>query len=537
MTTSGLTSTPGIVSEDAIDYLLLPELNAQATGGSLETTSDDSRLSLSPNPSSSSSSASSTSYITPDEGEHDRANWPTGGFDPSWMNDTSSDEDEERDDERSSLSLLDYNDRDLDRTTIGPRQLFTPVIRSPLEPLLPQRYNSPSVFLDSDRSGYNVKSISFGTLDDRTYKGFAIEREVGVENGRIALQTGGGGGGGIDISGYGFEHSSAFHLKFPPGSVQALYFLRHPRNDSGGGEVEKVSLVVSTLQTPVFRASISSRADYEESSTARVSALDTEHYRLVPYLSKYFLIELSFVMDEIFNPYEPLPATFDNFLFDLDQLENFPSPTYLDSTNFTVKRNSTSEYSPEILEELSSSFGGFDSPSLAFPLEWMVYDGTLTPTEVISLIEDHVRAWEVTVDYDEELVEEILYELRTTLVEKRQARFEYFQRGDSFVEENKVRFEGVEKEAELAREKVIARRKGLERDGEPVEGLLAAGEAKISRKRPHKKGRRHAKVTLEERGKRNLYWAKSVIVTPSGSIKIQGRSVEKVSSSLQLTPE
>lgn len=154
--------------------------------------------------------------------------------------------------------------------------------------------------------------------------------------------------------------------------------------------------------------------------------------------------------------------------------------------------------------------------------------------EVISLIEDHVRAWEVTADYDEELVEEILYELRTTLVEKRQARFEYFQRDDFFVEDNKVSFEGVEKEAELAREKVIARRKGLERDGEPVEGLLAAGEAKISRKRPHKKGRRHAKVTLEERGRRNLYWAKSVIVTPSGSIKIQGRSVEKVSSSLYL---
>ncbi|GAA5993355.1 hypothetical protein JCM5350_005231 [Sporobolomyces pararoseus] len=490
---------------------------------SIDSTSLDSRPSLSTFPSFSTSLSSASTLLDCDL-KSNKSKWPSGGFEPSWM---------ETSEENFSLSTVDSRESLIDFTfasefLIGPRQEFTPVPRQPLEPLLPERFNSPSVFLDPTRTGYKIESIALGTLNDRTFHEFLVERHVVIDNGRIALQSGGGGGGGIDISGYGFEHSAAFHLKFVPGSVQALYFLRDSSSESDSNDddaVEKVTLIVSTLQTPIFRASLSSRGDFEETSTARVSGLDSEHYRVVPYLSKYYLVQLSFATNEIFNPHEPLPSTFENFLFDLDQLDNFPSPTYLDPNTVSLEQNTTSEYSRSILAELSASFGGFDSPSLAFPLEWNIYDGTLTPSEVLLLIEDHVKAWEVTADYDEEIVEEILYELRTTLVEKRQARFDAIKRGESFEDNKKRRFEGVEREAELARQRVLERKKGIE--GEGGDGLLQAGEAKLSR-RPHRKGK--GKVTLEERGKKNLYWARGVVVTPSGSVRIQGKSIEKTNS-------
>ncbi|GAA5913146.1 uncharacterized protein JCM6883_006539 [Sporobolomyces salmoneus] len=498
---------------DESTYLALPPRSEEeGTAGSTETTSVESRPpSPSPSTVSSCSFSSFSTAPTPEEIEvRDTSRWPSGGFEPSWMESRSSSD--EIDDDDSFHDVEHF-------TLVTPRQPFNSIRRLPLEPLLPQRFNSPSVFLDPDRSGYRITSISLGNLDDRTFHRFAVERRVPIDNGRLALLP--GGGGGLALSGYGFEYDSAFHLTFPPGSVQALHFLQSPvspHRTAPEDEVDRISLIVSTWQTPIFRASTSSRNDFVETSTPRVSALDEEHCRLVPYLSQYFLIELSFAKNEIFNPFEPLPSSFENFLFDLDQLEGFPSPTYLDSTNFSVDRVPQSEYSQEVLERLSTSFGEFDSPSLTFPLEWIVRDATLTPDEVLLLIKEHVRAWEVTADYDEHVVEEILYELRTTLVEKSLGRFNAYKRKESKQENERFKFEGVEKEAEFARQKVLERRKAGNAD------LLGGGKTVSGRR----KGSR--KVTEEDRRKRNLYWSKSVVVTPSGSIRVQGKNVDKTNS-------
>lgn len=145
------------------------------------------------------------------------------------------------------------------------------------------------------------------------------------------------------------------------------------------------------------------------------------------------------------------------------------------------------------------------------------------------MIEEHVRAWEATVGYDEEVVEDILYELRTTLVEKRQRRYERFKRGESLGEGDgeamEFRFEGVEEEAELARQRVVERRK-LEEGGGVGNDLLDGRIGRDGKK--YRRGQRKGRVSLEERGKRNVHFSRGVVVTLSGSIKIQGKSIEKV---------
>ncbi|GAA5883920.1 hypothetical protein JCM16303_004701 [Sporobolomyces ruberrimus] len=494
--------------------------------GRREPTSDDStRCQFSSSSSHSSPSATTTETTTDNIEVRDTSKWPTGGFEPSWMEPTTSDEESDLEFNRMLASSVNA------QTTlegVGPPQEFEPIERRPLEPLLPQRFNSPSTFLDSGRSGYRVKSLALGSLDESFFRGFNVEREIDIENGRLALI--GERGGGIDISGYGFEYSSAFHIKFVAGSVQTMYIVR-PRSDGLiVEELEEVTIIVSTLQTPVFRASISARADYYATSQPRVSALDEDHSRIVPYLSRHFLVRLSFSPEDSFNPLETLPATFPNLVFDLERLETIPSPTYIDSSTFSINEGPSS-YSSEILKELSTELGEFDSPALTFPLSWILYDSTLTPREILVLIEEHVRAWEATVGYDEEVVEDILYELRTTLVEKRQRRYERFKRGESLGEGDgeamEFRFEGVEEEAELARQRVVERRK-LEEGGGVGNDLLDGRIGRDGKK--YRRGQRKGRVSLEERGKRNVHFSRGVVVTLSGSIKIQGKGIEKTNS-------
>ncbi|GAA6020781.1 hypothetical protein JCM11491_004647 [Sporobolomyces phaffii] len=463
--------------------------------------------------------------------------WPTGGFDPSWMDQLSPGADDSHDDDEISPSP------DARLPGIGPRQRFTPIPRGPLDPLLPERFNSPAVFLDSDRAGYAVTSIALGTLDDRTFEAFTVERDVAIENGKLAMYSGkrggGGGGGGLDLSGYGFDHSPAFHIRFLPGSVRALYFVRP--GTAGDGRVEHVTLVVSTVETPVFRASVSARADFDETATARVSALDRDHLALVPYLSRDFLVRLAFrAPRDVFNPRESLPATFDNFEFDLAQLEAFPHPLDLDPDRFVEAvglGDGNGDYSRRAVDELSTALGEVDRPNLAFALAWIAYDATLRPRQVVALVDDHVAAWDATAGYDDDTVDDVVYELRTRLVEKRHKRFQRFQRGgyqalsstslgddDDDVDSrgDSARFEGLEGEAEAARKRVIERR----------DAAAGEGSSRLIPTTGYPRSRRRAKrgESLEERGKRNLYWMKSVVVTPSGTIKLQGKSVEKTNS-------
>ncbi|GAA5893038.1 hypothetical protein JCM5296_003412 [Sporobolomyces johnsonii] len=413
-----------------------------------------------------------------------------------------------------------------------PSQLprLSPPVRQPFEPFLPEHVGSQTVKLSKPRRGYRVSSLCLGTFNEQTFDEFIVERNAKLVQGVLGVNK--GKTSEIALSGYGFQGHSAILLTFPAGSISALYFGPIKLvTGHDGQQLERVDLVIQTSYTPTFAAYCSTLANREATRHVRVSAFDKEHHRLVPFLSRHFLLTLELPVSP---PHaaanaSPLAGSLDDLLastsFTSDSY-SLPSPLHLPLLNVLCAR---CHYSEHELSSLSTELAMSVSPALAFPLEWIVRDGTLTPHEVRDLVSDHVVPWETTASYGEDVAEDILYELRTQLVEEREKRAGRIRRGDDALEESRGRARGVDvaREAERARRKVVEERERVklldkeeDRDGGREEGVRTEGKGKG-------KGR---KGGIEDKVRRTHYWSRSVVVTPSGTIKFQGRLLDKTNA-------
>lgn len=155
------------------------------------------------------------------------------------------------------------------------------------------------------------------------------------------------------------------------------------------------------------------------------------------------------------------------------------------------------------------------SPTHAYHLEGILRDGTLSPYELLCLIDKHVKVWNVTVELaPDSFVEDILIELRTLLVEDRKARAELFSLGACTPKQLQEMQVEVSDMADRAREAVFERAR-VKLD-EPVRvGVGGVGGA----------GR---ETDREEIDARKHFWCRNIVLTPSGTIKVGGRTLEKV---------
>ncbi|CEQ40181.1 SPOSA6832_01769, partial [Sporobolomyces salmonicolor] len=394
---------------------------------------------------------------------------------------------------------------------------LSPDTRLPFEPFLPEHIGSQTVKLSKPRRGYRVSSLFLGTFNEQTFDEFVIERNTKLVQGMLRISQ--GKTSGIALSGYGFQGHSAILLTFPAGSIAALYF--GPTElvaGEDGQQRERVDLVIQTSYTPTFAAYCSGLANGEATGHIRVSAFDKEHHRLVPFLSRHFLLTLELPVSppHAANTSSPLGSLEDLLASPslTSNLNSLPSPVYLPELSVLRRCN----YSAPALDALSIELASL-SPALAFPLEWILRDGTLTPQELRDLVPEHVVPWETTASYGEDVAEDILYELRTQLVEDREARGARLRVGDALAG-TRERGLDVAREAERARRKVVEERERvnlLEKEGEEEKregGFKTQGTGR--------------KGGLDGKVKRAHYWCRSVVVTPSGTIKFQGRLLDKV---------
>ncbi|GAA6063172.1 hypothetical protein JCM10212_005017 [Sporobolomyces blumeae] len=372
----------------------------------------------------------------------------------------------------------------------------------PLEPFLPEHLHAPCVFLHAGRPGYHVKSISLGRLNERDFQAFVVEREVPVQNGRLAVAS-----NLIDISGYGFDHDAAFHIVVPAGSVGSIY-VAPPPGTLVDYDLSEYQVILCLTQTSEFRASdANGDPGYHERKTYRTSALDQEHHRLLQFTSHHLRVTVGFDPNS--------ERSLANFRDDVLGSSWLPRLRRLEP----LAVDATRQYAPAQVDALSLALNAVGSPSIAFPLQWIAYDGTLTPDELVSLVDDHVLAWEVDAAYDAALVEEMVFELRHDLFEKRRKRVDGLRLNGSIAPEDE--FAQVSIEARRARDRVANRERVDLGDG------TASG-------RSRKVVGRWSDVEL---ARKNSYYAKSVVVTPSGTIKIQGRLVEQTNSVIRENPD
>ncbi|GAA5970371.1 hypothetical protein JCM21900_002610 [Sporobolomyces salmonicolor] len=401
-----------------------------------------------------------------------------------------------------------------------PRPLhLSPNTRLSFEPFLPEHIGSQTVKLSKPRRGYRVSSLFLGTFNEQTFDEFVIERNTKLVQGMLRVNQ--GKTSGIALSGYGFQGHSAILLTFPAGSIAALYFgpIELVAGEDGQ-QWERVDLVIQTSYTPTFAAYCSGLANGEATGHIRVSAFDKEHHRLVPFLSRHFLLTLEL---PISPPHpantSPPPGSLEDLLASpsfTSNLNSLPSPVYLPELRVLHRCN----YSAPALDALETELATL-SPALAFPLEWILRDGTLTPQELRDLVPEHVVPWETTASYGEDVAEDILYELRTQLVEDREARAARLRVGDALAGARERGLD-VAREAERARRKVVEERERvnlLEKEGKEEKregGFETQGTGR--------------KGGLDGKVKRAHYWCRSVVVTPSGTIKFQGRLLDKTNA-------
>ncbi|GAA5928050.1 hypothetical protein JCM3775_002799 [Rhodotorula graminis] len=372
-------------------------------------------------------------------------------------------------------------------------------------PFLPFDVHPPGarpISLDPSWTGFPVDALHLGTLDERQFSHFGSEREVPLKQGRLEVKTGARKNdkveprGEVTLSGKGFEGDAAVKIVFEPGSLGAIYWAWVPDvhdRDPGGGEIERYHLVLCTRWTPRFFAYKARDGGDNVVGQVRVTALDLKHASKTSLLSRHFLLDLRLPRDTSFQGDPPTPYSFVDllgFLYDAGLVVADPLPSF--------RLLASRAYTGRVLTRLDAALGTL-SPTLAFHLEGLVRtDGTLTPAEVLRLINEHVVPMEATAELGDAVTEDILIELRTLLDEDRVARAQRVLLRRFFDVDLDTSSPALDEWTETARAHVVDERKRAE--------LVPQGKTGA--------GAEH-------------FWCRTVTVTPSGSIKVGGRVVEK----------
>ncbi|GAA6030274.1 hypothetical protein JCM8097_009022 [Rhodosporidiobolus ruineniae] len=402
-----------------------------------------------------------------------------------------------------------------------------------LKPLLPTELKTLPVILDPNWPGFPVRSLYLGTLDERGFQHFAVDREVRISCGLFRLNESKGKGKDVALSGYAFDHSPAIKLKFRAGSIARLYFAPVSEDEQGatdqerrvvlsqGGradEVDLVNLVIETRYTPEFEAYYAAPSAFDTSTPARpkgsvrVTAFDKPHAKKAPFLSRFFLLTLQLPRDKSRNGQPSTRWSFADLQKEIKKATYLPEPVHLPNLALV---NASDRYVDGKLKKLSNKFGEL-SPALAYHLEGILRDGTLFATELIKLISAHIEAWVVTptVPYGDSLCEEILIELRTLLFEQRDLRARALKIPNitplGVAADPDLKFD-MAACAEEARERVVNQRAQAEL--EKKEKIEAGLHVKRDRK-DQVKGEEH-------------FWCRSIVFTPSRTIRVAGRVLEK----------
>ncbi|GAA6054265.1 hypothetical protein NBRC10513_006425 [Rhodotorula toruloides] len=289
--------------------------------------------------------------------------------------------------------------------------------------------------------------------------------------------------GEVNLSGYAFEGLPGVKISFTAsrlvwhvsGSLSRIYCAPYDGNlgaDNDTSDFERIALVLETRWTPKLFAYYSSGADNRSPASARQRTLD--------------------------------PLSFRDFLKTCQDV-NLPAIVQLDSLPPVIEPEE--RYSRKALRQLRRALSTI-SPSIAYHLEGIARDLSMTPVELEQLVEFHIKPCEATVGLVDATIEEIVIELRAKLVEDRKALADLLQLGRISPKELQDVVFDIEQQAEEARQVV------LERAEIDLTGAAAAAKNK--------------KVAISEH-----IWCRSIIYTPSGTIRVGGRILEKSNAVLR----
>ncbi|GEM10105.1 RNA-directed RNA polymerase [Rhodotorula toruloides] len=163
-------------------------------------------------------------------------------------------------------------------------------------------------------------------------------------------------------------------------------------------------------------------------------------------------------------------------------------------------------YSRKALRQLRRALSTI-SPSVAYHVEGIARDLSMAPAELEQFVELHIKAWEATAGVKDATIEDIVIELRTKLLEDRKALAELLLLGQISPKDLRDVGFDVAEQADQARQ-VVAERADVD-----LTGTAAAKKAKD--------------------GSFEHFWCRSIIYTPSGTIRVGGRILEKSNATLR----
>lgn len=378
-----------------------------------------------------------------------------------------------------------------------------------------------NIRLSTNWPGYRVEKLYLGAFDERGYGVFSIERDANIQQGLLDLDR--RGDREVQISGFAFKDSLPCKITCKANSVGGLYAARAADEGGYGDGNDRLYLVVETRWTPEFSGHVSNQPRSPEGglvlpdSDIRLTAFDKPHRNLAPFVSRHFLLTLVLPPDRSRPGHPPTPRSLAALRGTIDAAEHLPSLTCLPSLSLVWVKN----YLPKLaMRPLSASLRTV-SPAIAYHLEGILRDGTAFPLELIDLIDKHILPWvsTATVPYGEALAEDIVIELRTRLDEDRKERKRLLKLGRVTVEELQKAPEhrwDLPTFAEESRQTVILQRDRIEADLKVRRARLEAGEkvGELKTGGPDSRGEH--------------FWCRSIVYTPSGTIKVTGRRLEKV---------
>ncbi|BGO93231.1 hypothetical protein NBRC10512_007293 [Rhodotorula toruloides] len=381
-------------------------------------------------------------------------------------------------------------------------------------PFLPQDLfagqNKPRVRLDPDWQGFPVEKLYLGALDEREFAYFAVQRDAQIQQGLLEIGLGDGKTrkGEVNLSGYAFEGFPGVKISFSSGSLSRIYCAPYEGNlgaDDNMSDFERIALVLETRWTPKFFAYYSSGgADNKVTGQVRVNALEATHSRLLPYLSRHFFLVLKLPRDKALVGEPSTRFSFRDFLKTCQDV-HLPAVVQLASLPPVIEAEK--RYSRKALRQLRRALSTI-SPSIAYHIEGIARDLSMTPLELERLVELHIKPWEATFELKDATIEEIVIELRTKLLEDRKALAELLQLGRVSPKDLQDVVFDIEQQAEEARQVV------LERAEVDLTGAAAAAKKKKGTPSEH-------------------IWCRSIIYTPSGTIRVGGRILEKSNAVLR----
>ncbi|GAA5898209.1 hypothetical protein JCM6882_000104 [Rhodosporidiobolus microsporus] len=420
----------------------------------------------------------------------------------------------------------------------------------PLAPFLASDLNvlgGPRVRLREDWPGFRVEALLLGTLDERAFGAFRVERDCKIEQGRLRVgeekgprrEEGKGKGAGkgtgrekaqgeqeedetkkkakereVSISGYAFNGGAPVKIKFPPGSIMRVYAAPMEEEEEVGSgavvsECERVKVVIETECTPHFHGYYSNLPSGNPSGSVRLTAFDRKHLDVVPFLSRHFLLILSVPRDTSLAGEPPTPYSLRDLSHRLSSVSHLPNLVHLPSLPLLPHSR---QYSSASLKRLSKTFASV-SPAIAYHLEGILRDGTLSPAELVALVTDHVVPWTVTpsVPYGEANTEDIMIELRGLLERDREARalaLKIGARPEEFRTERDWRWTLEDKCGE-------------------AHDAVVEGRARAERERKEKlQAGLKAKVRKDEAMRREHFQCRTIVFTPSRTVLAIGRTDE-----------